>query len=51
MEMRLVARRVLARTRLEPVDARPEKVERRGITMVPARGVRVVQRRAPSPRV
>ena len=51
MEMRLVARRVLARTRLEPVDPRPEKVERRGITMVPARGVRVVQRRAPSPRV
>jgi cytochrome P450 family 135 len=49
MEMRIVVRRVLERTRLEPVGDEPEAVERRGITMVPKRGVRVVQRSAPVP--
>jgi cytochrome P450 family 135 len=42
MEMRTVVQRVLERTRLEPVG-KPEKVLRRGITMVPKTGVRVVQ--------
>jgi cytochrome P450 family 135 len=48
-EMRVVVRRVLERAALEPADRRPEKVQRRGITMVPRRGVRVVQRRPPAP--
>jgi cytochrome P450 len=42
MEMKTVVSRVLERTRLEAAGA-PDKVERRGITMVPKRGVRVVQ--------
>jgi cytochrome P450 len=46
MEMRTVVRRVLERTRLEPVG-KPDQVERRGITMVPKHGVRVVQPEAP----
>ena len=46
-EMRVVVRRVLERTRLEPLG-KPEKVERRGITMVPKTGVRVLQPAAPS---
>ncbi len=40
-EMQLVIRRVLERTRLTPVGRRPEKGVRRGITFVPAGGVRV----------
>ncbi len=47
MEMRTVVRRVLERTRLEPAGD-PDKVERRGITMVPKRGVRVIQPQPPS---
>ena len=48
--MRLVIERVLARTRLEPVGRRPEAVARRGITLVPKRGTRVVVReRRPAP--
>jgi cytochrome P450 family 135 len=47
MEMRAVVRRVLERTRLE-ATGEPDKVERRGITMVPRRGVRVVQPQPPS---
>jgi cytochrome P450 len=46
MEMRTVVRRVLERTRLEPLG-KPETVLRRGITMVPKRGVRVVQPASP----
>jgi cytochrome P450 len=46
MEMRTVVRRVLERTVLEAAGA-PDKVERRGITMVPKRGVRVVQPQPP----
>jgi cytochrome P450 len=43
-EMRVVIRRVIERTRLEAVGSRPEVVERRGITMVPKRGTRVILR-------
>ena len=42
-EMRVVIRRVLERTDLRPVDRRPEKGLRKGVTIVPRRGVRVVQ--------
>jgi hypothetical protein len=41
-------RRVLERTELRAAR-RPEKAERRGVTIVPKRGVRVVQQRAPAP--
>jgi cytochrome P450 len=46
-EMRVVLRRVIERTLLEPVGSQPERVERRGITMVPKTGtrVRVLERR------
>jgi len=47
MEMRTVVRRVLERTQLDATGP-PDKVERRGITMVPKRGVRVIQPRPPS---
>jgi len=40
-EMRVVIRRVLERSALTLADRRPEKGVRRGITFVPARGVRV----------
>jgi cytochrome P450 family 135 len=43
-EMRVVIRRVIERTRLEPAGPRPERVERRGITMVPKTGTRAVVR-------
>lgn len=42
-EMRVVIARVLERTRLVPAERRPERGVRRGITFVPARGVRVRQ--------
>jgi cytochrome P450 family 135 len=42
-EMQVVIRRVLERTTLVPVGRRPERVVRRGITFVPARGVRVLR--------
>jgi hypothetical protein len=35
---------VIERTLLEPVGPKPERVERRGITMVPKTGTRVVLR-------
>ena len=47
MEMKTIVRRVLERTRLEPVG-REEKVQRAGITMVPKRGARVVQPAPPT---
>jgi cytochrome P450 len=47
MEMRTVVRRVLERTELQAVGAKPEPIERRGITMVPKHGVRVVQQQPP----
>jgi cytochrome P450 len=43
LEMKVVIKRVLERTELRPVGRKPEKVERRGITLVPADGVRVVR--------
>jgi cytochrome P450 len=49
-EMEVVIRRVLERTRLEPAAMRPEKRLRKGVTIVPKRGVRVLQREAALPR-
>ena len=46
---RVVIRRVLERTQLEPVGRRAEKGVRRGITFTPKRGVRVVLPRQPAP--
>src|SRR5690348_12287559 len=48
-EMQVVIRRVLERTELRPVGRRPEKRMRKGVTIVPKRGVRVVQSRSPLP--
>jgi cytochrome P450 family 135 len=47
-EMRVVVRRVLERTDLKALG-RPEKPTRKGVTIVPRRGVRVVQPREPGP--
>jgi cytochrome P450 family 135 len=41
-EMRTVVPEVLRRVRLRPLSRRPEAVRRRGITLVPAHGTRVV---------
>jgi cytochrome P450 len=41
LEMRVVIRRVLERVELRPAGRRPERVLRRGITLVPRDGVRV----------
>jgi cytochrome P450 len=49
MEMRVVVRRILERTELRPAARGPDRIQRRAITLVPKRGVRVIQRRAPSP--
>jgi cytochrome P450 len=49
-EMRVVTRRILARTELVAEDQRPERMLRRGITQVPRNGVRVTQPRAPATR-
>ena len=43
LEMKVVIKRVLERTELRAVGRKPEKVERRGITLVPREGVRVVR--------
>jgi cytochrome P450 len=43
LEMKVVIKRVLERTELRPVGRKPEKVERRGITLVPRDGVQVVR--------
>jgi hypothetical protein len=45
--MRVVIQRVLARAQLAPVG-RPESSVRKGVTIVPRRGVRVVQERVPA---
>ena len=45
LEMRTVVRRVLERTDLRAAGPRPEKVARRGITLTPKDGVRVLQTR------
>ena len=49
LEMKLVIKRVLARTELRAVSEKPEQVLRRGITLVPRDGVRVLQSAAPRP--
>jgi cytochrome P450 len=43
LEMKVVIKRVLERTELHAVGGKPERVERRGITLVPREGVRVVR--------
>jgi cytochrome P450 len=48
-EMQVVIRRVLERARLRPLGRRPEKRVRKGVTIVPKRGVRVVQPAPPRP--
>src|SRR5207237_6241282 len=48
-EMRVVMERVLERAALVADEPEPDAVERRGITLVPARGVPVRQPRAPRP--
>jgi cytochrome P450 family 135 len=48
-EMQIVIRRVLERAQLRPVGRRPEKRLRKGVTIVPKRGVRVVQSTRPLP--
>jgi cytochrome P450 len=48
-EMQVVIRRVLERTSLETAGRRPEKRLRKGVTIVPKRGVRVRQGKAPLP--
>jgi cytochrome P450 len=47
-EMRVVIARVLERTELASAGP-PEKGVRKGVTIVPRRGVRVTQARAPKP--
>ena len=49
LEMRVVVSRVLERTELRARGRRRERVLRRGVTMVPSRGVRAVQVRGPRP--
>jgi cytochrome P450 len=48
-EMEVVIRRVLERTSLRPVGRRPEKRVRKGVTIIPKRGVRVIQTAPPAP--
>jgi cytochrome P450 family 135 len=50
-EMRVAIRRVIERTTLEAASSKPEQVERRGVTMVPKTGTRVLlrERRAAAP--
>jgi cytochrome P450 len=43
LEMKVVIKRVLERTELRAVGRKPERIERRGITLVPREGVRVVR--------
>ena len=48
MEMRVVLRRILERTELEPAARAPDKVQFRAITLAPRDGVRVHQPRPPA---
>jgi cytochrome P450 len=48
LEMKLVLRAALAHHELRPASARPERVSRRGITISPAQGARVLLRRRSS---
>jgi cytochrome P450 len=48
-EMKVVIRRVLERADLAPFGRRPERALRKGVTIVPRRGARVVLRAAPAP--
>jgi cytochrome P450 len=44
-EMRTVVPEVIRQVRLRPAGRRPEPIRRRGITLVPARGARVIAER------
>jgi cytochrome P450 len=48
-EMQVVIRRVLERTELRAVGRRPERRLRKGVTIVPRRGVQVIQATPPTP--
>jgi cytochrome P450 len=48
LEMRVILTRVLLRAELRAVGG-PERIQRRGVTMVPKRGARAVQTRPPLP--
>jgi cytochrome P450 family 135 len=48
-EMKVVIRRVLERAQLAPVGRRPERALRKGVTIVPRRGARVILKAAPEP--
>jgi cytochrome P450 len=48
-EMSVVVRRVLERASLAAASPERDQIERRGITLVPKDGVRVMQQRAPEP--
>jgi cytochrome P450 len=48
LEMKLVLRAALARYQVEAVSERPEAARRRGITISPARGARVLLRERPA---
>jgi cytochrome P450 len=48
LEMRVVLARVLERAELEPIGREPERIVRRGVTMVPRHGARAVQTRPPA---
>jgi cytochrome P450 len=50
-EMEVLIRRVLERAELRPVGRRPERRVRKGVTITPRRGVRVVQSSPPRPAV
>ena len=47
LEMRVVLARILERAEMRPVGRRPERIARRGVTMVPRHGARMVQVRPP----
>ena len=48
MEMKTVLRTILANASLEPTTAKPERITRRAITMVPGRGGRVLLAHRPA---
>jgi cytochrome P450 len=48
-EMRVVIQRVVERAALAAVEAEPDAIQRRGITLVPEHGVKVRQDRPPQP--
>ncbi len=47
--MRVVLRELVSRLSMRPADARPERIARRAITLVPERGGEVVVERVREP--